>query len=94
MSNILRPKFPAPLRYQPINDAKWLYRIRNWLIQRLAGKSVVILNAEIDFVDPEGGERMVVKDCVGAVVVDCMLPSVGGMVPRIRPYVTVKSGQS
>ncbi len=84
MSNILSPRFHKPLRYQPINDAKLILRIRNWFVRLLVGNSVVIMNVEIDFVESQSGEAFVVE-CSNGIMVDFTLPRLGELVPRVRP---------
>lgn len=91
MSNILQ--FPEPLQYMPIKAKSRWARLHLWLITKIAGRTVVMLNVRLDQVKSERGEVLSVKDCPRAVVQNCSFPALpGGFVFEISSSNAERTG--
>lgn len=57
-----------------LDNARPLYRLRNWLIRRLAGHHMIVLNARMAFVYQESVEAFKVRDADGCMLCNNTFP--------------------
>lgn len=72
-------------------NSKISTRIRYWLIQKIAGKSVILLNAKIQLVPYDGEHVLHVDNVKGGYFENCHFPFEDGMVLHIQQMPKVRS---
>jgi len=55
------------------SNASWLYTLRFWLIQRLAGKAAIVLNVKIDVVQRQPEYTARIRNMRGGLVASSVL---------------------